>query len=376
MKRLIKLIIVCFILAGVWNLYGDHLKNGNYQAAYLDAKTDIIAIKENPTVISTYERLQTGFSTLIDKLDQKMDPESNFKSKSVEKPDLTSPTTQSFSVYNIEIGDSKEKVEKQVGKAKRSSINEYGVNWHAYHTDYQNFFMAAYNDAGKVAGLYTNQDLITSKSGITLNSSKDKALKLLGEPLTSMRKGIVTYQMQDTQESTLFKLDDNYITIFYDKHENDRVTAIQIISADLEKQKKTFYPEPNDELKEGFEYQLFDLTNAARVTHGLNFLTWNEVVKDTARKHSADMAKNNYFNHTNLRGESPFDRMKADNIRFSTAGENLATGQLSSIFAHEGLMNSLGHRENILQKDFRELGVGVDFSSDKRPYYTENFVTK
>lgn len=118
------------------------------------------------------------------------------------------------------------------------------------------------------------------------------------------------------------------------------------------------------------------MTNAARVTHGLNFLTWNEVVKDTARKHSADMAKNNYFNHTNLRGESPFDRMKADNIRFSTAGENLATGQLSSIFAHEGLMNSLGHRENILQKDFRELGVGVDFSSDKRPYYTENFVTK
>lgn len=167
-----------------------------------------------------------------------MDPDSKFESKSVEKPDLSSPTTQSFSVYNIEIGDSKEKVEKQVGKAKRASINEYGVKWHTYHTDYQNFFMAAYNDAGKVAGLYTNQDLITSKSGITLNSSKNEALKLLGEPLTSMRKGIVTYQMQDTQESTLFKLDDNYITIFYDKHENDRVTAIQIISAELEKQKR------------------------------------------------------------------------------------------------------------------------------------------
>jgi len=367
---------VCLILAGIWNLYGDNIKNGNYQAAYIDAKTDIVAIKDNPTVIAAFESLQNGFSTLIDKLDQKIDPDSELESTPVEKPDLISPATQSFSVYNIEIGDSKEKVEKLVGKAKRSSVNEYGVKWYAYHTDYQNFFMAAYNKAGNVAGLYTNQDLIASKSGIALNSSKDEVIKLLGEPLTSMRKGLVTYQMQETQESTLFKLDDNHITIFFDKHENDSVTAIQVISADLEKKKKDFYPEPTAELKEGFEYQLFDLTNAARVTHGLNFLSWNELVKDTASKHSADMAKNNYFNHTNLRGESPFDRMKADNISFRTAGENLASGQLNSIFAHEGLMNSLGHRENILQKDFRELGVGVAFSSDKRPYYTENFVTK
>ncbi len=88
------------------------------------------------------------------------------------------------------------------------------------------------------------------------------------------------------------------------------------------------------------------------------------------------MADNNYFSHTNLNGQSPFDRMTEDNITYQMAGENLATGQISSIFAHEGLMNSLGHRENILKSEFEEIGIGVAFSRDSRPYYTENFLTK
>jgi uncharacterized protein YkwD len=65
--------------------------------------------------------------------------------------------------------------------------------------------------------------------------------------------------------------------------------------------------------------------------------------------------------------------MEQDNIRFITAGENLAYGQFSSIFAHEGLMNSLGHRENILQENYKYLGIGVAFNNESEPYYTENF---
>ncbi|MEH7383070.1 CAP domain-containing protein [Bacillus sp. JJ1533] len=88
------------------------------------------------------------------------------------------------------------------------------------------------------------------------------------------------------------------------------------------------------------------------------------------------MAENNYFSHTNLQGLSPFDRMLEDEILFSIAGENLAYGQFSSIFAHEGLMNSMGHRENILKKEYKYLGVGVAFNTESHPYYTENFYTK
>ncbi|MDA6131258.1 CAP domain-containing protein, partial [Escherichia coli] len=69
-------------------------------------------------------------------------------------------------------------------------------------------------------------------------------------------------------------------------------------------------------------------------------------------------------------------RMQADEVSFMVAGENLASGQFSSIFAHEGLMNSLGHRKNILRADYEFLGVGVAFNSKSQPYYTENFYAK
>jgi uncharacterized protein YkwD len=65
--------------------------------------------------------------------------------------------------------------------------------------------------------------------------------------------------------------------------------------------------------------------------------------------------------------------MKDDDVRFHLAGENLAYGQFSSIFAHEGLMNSLGHRKNILREEYEYLGVGVAFNNESQPYYTQNF---
>lgn len=68
--------------------------------------------------------------------------------------------------------------------------------------------------------------------------------------------------------------------------------------------------------------------------------------------------------------------MADDAISFRGAGENLATGQPSSIFAHEGLMNSLGHRENILKAGFDSLAVGVAFNEENQPFYTENFLRK
>lgn len=85
------------------------------------------------------------------------------------------------------------------------------------------------------------------------------------------------------------------------------------------------------------------------------------------------MAENDYFDHTNLDDESPFDRLKADDIKFNAAGENLAYGQMNSIYAHEGLMNSLGHRKNILRSSYNELGVGVAFNDERQPYWTENY---
>lgn len=291
----------------------------------------------------------------------------------VEKPTLATPTDGLFSVHNIQIGDQMEKVNTELGKAKRITKNEYGTEWHTYHTDYQNFMMVSFDGKQQVNGLFTNNDLIASSYGINLNSPKSVVQKALGKSLKHIQKGNIRYMLNNEGEMDTYLIENVYVTVFYDVHENSTVTAIQIISENMENKKDALYGETSDELQEGFEFQLFDLTNAARVHHKIKPVKWESKIRDTAYKHSLDMAKKNYFSHTNLSGQSPFDRMTMDNINYSVAGENLAYGQSSSIFAHEGLMNSMGHRKNLLKSDFELLGVGVAFNDENQPYYTENF---
>jgi uncharacterized protein YkwD len=337
-------------------------------------------MKENLDLPLALNKLKVGTSQVFDELNGVIGKIQNeqpiLEQPPMDTPLLQEPTSHSFSIHNIEIGTTREEVINHLGEPKRSTLNEYGVNWEAYHENYQNFFMIAYDRENKVAGLYTNQDLLSAKQQISIGSPKEQIIAQFGEPLSSIQKGWVSYQLQNNGEYHLYNIDQSYVTIFFDKHEGNTVTAVQIISDTLEKQKENFYGDGNGELKEGFEFQLFDLTNATRVEHGLQPLTWDDHVKITARDHSADMAMNQYFDHTNLEGESPFDRMEEDQITFRTAGENLAAGQISSIFAHEGLMNSIGHRENILQKDFESLGIGVAFDSNEKPYFTQNFLTR
>ncbi|GLB60650.1 CAP domain-containing protein [Cytobacillus sp. NCCP-133] len=337
----------------------------------------IKSLKNNSEVSEALNEFFNQVTVWSNELTQKFEMLSEEKNQTphaeTEKPVLKSPEEQIFSIHNFEIGDAKEEVESQLGQPKRSSLNEYGTEWHAYHSEYQNFVMISYDEDNKVSGMYTNQDLVSSTKKIGYGTPKEAVAEQLGKPLDQMRKGFVLYQLEEKRDYDLFDLDDNYVTVFYDKHRDNTVTSIQIISKSLEKQKSSFYAEASNALKEGLEYQLFDLTNADRVNHGVPILTWDDHVRETARKHSLDMAENNYFDHTNLEGLSPFDRMKADEVSFMAAGENLASGQFSSIFAHEGLMNSMGHRENILRSEYEYLGVGVAFNKQSQPYYTENF---
>ncbi|WP_311315236.1 MULTISPECIES: CAP domain-containing protein [unclassified Bacillus (in: firmicutes)] len=378
--KLFNIVVLILLLSGLWYGYGKDIQESGFKAGVSAFTSDVRSFINGPEVTTALEKLSTGVSSLIGSLTETLDTASEKESQETEKvkkPALEAPADASFSVRNIEIGDTKDDVEKMAGEAKRNTRNEYGVDWFAYHENYQNFFMVAYDNNNKVVGLYTNQDLISSKEGIKRGTPKETVTAKMAEPVTKLLKGNVYYQIRsDGGEYDMFEMDNSYVTIFYDKHEKNTVTAIQIIDAKLEKQKSAYFAKAGPGLKKGFEYQLFDLTNASRVNHDLSVLTWDKRVKVTAQDHSADMAVNQYFNHTNLEGESPFDRMEDDKINFRMAGENLAAGQNSSIFAHEGLMNSIGHRENKLQKDFESLGVGVAFDKENKPYYTENYLAK
>ncbi|WP_252504622.1 CAP-associated domain-containing protein [Sporosarcina sp. Marseille-Q4943] len=291
----------------------------------------------------------------------------------VAKPILDKPDHSAMSIHNIELGASEEQVKAELGEPKSYSLNEYGTEWFTYHEDYQNFVMISFDENSKVNAIYTNDNLISSKAGIQYGTPKAEVRKAYGEPLNEIRKGLNIYVLQENEGMDLFKAGGAYLYVFYDLHRNETVTAVKLITTALEQRKNGMYAGGDVSLRNGFEQQLFDLTNAARVRHGRSILRWDDRIAETARKHSRDMAINDYFSHDNLQGLSPFDRMKEDHIKFRRAGENLAYGQSSSIFAHEGLMNSKGHRENILIKDYSHLGIGVAFNEKSQPYYTENF---
>ncbi len=106
------------------------------------------------------------------------------------------------------------------------------------------------------------------------------------------------------------------------------------------------------------EAKMLQLVNNERKKAGIDTLIADTALKKVALTHSADMFKRGYFAHYTPEGKDPFDRMRDAHIRFYLAGENLALAQTLAI-AHEGLMNSPGHRENILRPGFGRLGIGI-----------------
>jgi uncharacterized protein YkwD len=120
------------------------------------------------------------------------------------------------------------------------------------------------------------------------------------------------------------------------------------------------------------EARMLELVNSERAAAGLPALAPDPEMTEVARKHSADMFARGYFAHQTPEGLSPFDRMKRDNVSFRTAGENLALAPTLSV-AHTGLMNSPGHRANILQPSFGRLGIGIMDGGRRGLMVTQNF---
>jgi uncharacterized YkwD family protein len=106
------------------------------------------------------------------------------------------------------------------------------------------------------------------------------------------------------------------------------------------------------------EQQMLDLVNQERQKQGLPALKADPELTKVARVKAKDMIDNNYFDHNSPTYGSPFDMMKKFGVEYNTAGENLA-GNSSVEGAHQSLMNSQGHRENILKSDYTNVGIGV-----------------
>lgn len=126
------------------------------------------------------------------------------------------------------------------------------------------------------------------------------------------------------------------------------------------------------EVRADLEARMLVMVNAERAGQKLQPLKPDPKLAEVARAHSRDMFARGYFSHITPEQRDPFDRMRAEDVRFLAAGENLA---LASTLprAHQGLMNSPGHRANILRPQFGRVGIAVLDGGMHGLMVTQNF---
>ncbi len=134
-----------------------------------------------------------------------------------------------------------------------------------------------------------------------------------------------------------------------------------------------------------FTSQLLELTNLERRKAGLPPLKLNPQLTAAAQAHSEDMALNDSFGHEGSDGSSPFDRIERAGYQYSYAAENVAAGQPTPEKAMASWINEVppndGHRRNILNPNYREIGIGYYFLANDpgnvkyKHYWTQDFGT-
>jgi uncharacterized YkwD family protein len=123
-----------------------------------------------------------------------------------------------------------------------------------------------------------------------------------------------------------------------------------------------------------YEQQVVDLVNKERAAAGLPALKMNTKLAGVAEKKAEDLRDNNYFDHQSPTYGSPFDMMKQFGITYTAAGENIAKGQKTPDEVMNGWMNSPGHRANILNAEYTEIGVGYVTDSNGTAYWVQHFI--
>lgn len=145
----------------------------------------------------------------------------------------------------------------------------------------------------------------------------------------------------------------------------------------------TIEPKTNESVNLGFQTSQFSIdstsedemlimVNNERTGRGLKALVFDSKLREIARAHSADMFQRGYFSHYSPEGQTVADRAVKAGIDFLVIGENLAYAP-SVELAEKGLMNSPGHRANILSTDYGKIGIGVMDAGVYGKMFTQNF---
>lgn len=332
---------LCLILLGIFfYLYNLIPNKSESQYTYIPSKTKP-SDSFNTQGASTDNDIPKNGNTASEDISGEQEPE---------KPD----TWIKVRGAAISLGESKEDIISKLGAPGRINETEYDFDFYIYNNDYKRLLYIAIAN-GKVVGFYTDSldfNYMGIKSGSTLDTVQD-----------------VFDQNYSLNEIIENKTESYTTQIYMDTLDSHRVTGIYILSNSVKLDEYT------EKALRNIELMVYDLTNSIRIRNEMQVLSWSSSAALASRKHSMDMAVNNFFSHRNLKRELPGDRLRAEGIFITTNSENLVAGYDSAFVSVHKLFNSKTHRNNMLNKKIRYIGVGFAYVPDSKysTYITQNF---
>lgn len=296
---------------------------------------------------------------------------------------LTERAARPEAGLSLFVGQSTEKLIAEMGKPDRIEPSEYGYDWWIYNRNLQ--FMVGVVD-GHVNQVYTTDD----DSDVTPFDIGQEAgdiyrvTILETEVVVAVDDSLYTFTLNgdDVKTRLLIEYEGVYAQLYIDSVDEvleavrfiDPMTLVLHQPYDMAYMGEIVTPHrPSSnmqmEVDRAMERQIFELTNIYRKKHDVDGVFSDYYLGEVARKHSEDMARENYLSHESPVTGNFADRLKEAEIEQRKAGENIASNYVDAIEAVHGWLNSPAHREVLLDKDFTHLGTGA-YSS----YYTQNFV--
>lgn len=285
------------------------------------------------------------------------------------------------------LGKDIEAMKSVLGEPTRVDLSAYGFHWWIFNNDLDQYIQAGVLNGKVVTAYGIGPELNAEPFRIGQPVEEIFSLNVI-EPEVTFELNGSSYKFelseQDMNTRPMIKMGEYFVQLYIDKFTGS-VSSIRYMDKDtLVKQRpyEMVYrgellepPVPTEgdwlRIEAGTEKQILDITNVMRSRHALENLQWDDKTAEVAFAHSKDMAEEDYFSHESKEFGDLSDRLKAADVLYELAGENIAANYTDAPAVVEGWLNSESHREALLNNEFTHLGVGV-----YRKHYTQNFVKR
>lgn len=272
-----------------------------------------------------------------------------------------------------------------LGEPTRVDLSAYGFHWWLFNNEPNQYIQAGVVNGKVVTAYGIGSSVNVQPFKIGQHIEEIFSMNVI-EPDVTFEYNGSSYKFelseQDMNTRPIIKMGEYFVQLYIDKFTSsvssirymDKETIVKQRPYEMVYRGSLIEPPVLSEgdwirIEAGLEKQILDITNAIRVRHELPTLEWDEKTAEVAYSHSKDMAIEDYFSHESDQYGDLSERLKAAEILYQLAGENIAANYTDGPAVVEGWLNSESHREALLNEEFTHLGVGV-----YQRHYTQNFL--